>query len=232
MLPGLIRPLGLGFGGNDGYTKALMHFDGANASTAMVNSAAGSSSVFTSFFNASLDTTNAKFGQSSCFFDGTSRSVRGDSSSDFTFGTGDFTIDFWAWFQTVTTAMIMYDARSPSGTELCPVIYANTTTLSYYAGGVDRITSATVLATGQWYHVAVARASASTRLFLNGAQQGATYADTNNYVAPPAQRPIFGDSGSAPSTTVGMAGWLDEYRVSKGIARWTANFTPPNQAYY
>jgi len=27
-------------------------------------------------------------------------------------------------------------------------------------------------------------------------------------------------------------GWLDEFRLSKGIARWTADFTPPSEEYY
>jgi hypothetical protein len=42
---------------------------------------------------------------------------------------------------------------------------------------------------------------------------------------------IGGELASSPASRVDFNGWLDEFRISKGIARWTSNFTPPTAPY-
>ena len=80
------------------------------------------------------------------------------------------------------------------------------------------------MATGQWYHVALSRVSGNTRLFLNGTQEGSTYVDANNYVNPPASRPVIGAGFNGSG---GFAGWMDDIHIVKGEGLYTANFTPP-----
>ena len=84
-------------------------------------------------------------------------------------------------------------------------------------GSVERGTTTT----GSWFHIALTRASGSTRLFVNGVQSGSTYADTNNYIVA-ASRPRIGQS---------VVGNMDEVRVIKGYAVWTSDFTPPTGPY-
>jgi len=74
--------------------------------------------------------------------------------------------------------------------------------------------------------VAVSRASGQTRLFLNGAQVGVPWADATSYAAPGANRPIIGDAGDAPGSRR-FKGYIQDYRVTVGVARYTASFTPP-----
>ena len=114
---------------------------------------------------------------------------------------------------------------------------ASTDTTSYYAIAVTaanviglyaaayRITGNTSMLNNTWYHVAVSRYSGSTKLFLDGTQQGNTYVDTNNYLSS-AQRPVIGSRGNTIGT-FSLTGYMDDIRFTKGYARYTANFTPP-----
>jgi hypothetical protein len=103
-------------------------------------------------------------------------------------------------------------------------LYTNTSgVLAFYASSADRITSS-ALSTATWYHIAVSRSGANTRMFVNGTQAGSTYTDTNNYAAG-----AIGVGGRADAT-IPLNGYIDDLRITKGIARYTANFTPPQVA--
>jgi len=211
--------------GNDEYTKLLLHFDGADGSTTFTDSSASAHTV-TPFADAQIDTAQSKFGGSSCVMDGNDYATLVDHA-DFQFGTGDFTIDFWFRINS-GTLHYLYDGRPNGSNGLRPTLYYNSG-LKYLTNAVDRITGST-LSTGVWYHIALARSGTDTKLFIDGTQTGSTYTDSNNYVGG-TDRPIIGASGN-PTGGGPLNGWLDEYRVSKGIARWTSNFTPPTGPYY
>ncbi len=185
-------------------------------------------------YDAQVDTSQSVFGGGSALFDGTNDNLQLDSSPDFTFGTGDFTIDFWMRPNVVNTDMVLYDGR-PAGTNgAYPTIYlSNTNHISYLANNATRITGTTNIAAGTWYHVALARSGTATKLFLNGVQEGSTYTDSTNYLpmdtTPGLSRPLIGIRST--DLLSGFNGWIDELRVSKGIARWTTTFTPPSAAY-
>lgn len=212
----------------DTYTKLLIHGDGTDGSVNIFDSS-GSRQTITVGNNAQVDTAQSKFGGASMLFDGTDDYVLANGSSDFTFGTGDFTIDFWFRATSVTGSRTLIDFRNAGGNQVLPNIYLNGTSLRYFVSNADRITGATVVAVDTWYHVALARSSGSTKLFLNGTQEGSTYTDSNDYVAPTTNRPSLGLNSDLSTTD--FSGHIDEVRVSKGIARWTANFTPPTSAY-
>lgn len=91
---------------------------------------------------------------------------------------------------------------------------------------------------GEWYHIAVARdGSNNLRLFINGILQGVAASDTNNYYSAGASgAPCFlgaeGGSGtSAPTSNTSFDGWQDEFRLTIGACRYTANFAPPSAAF-
>jgi hypothetical protein len=77
-----------------------------------------------------------------------------------------------------------------------------------------------------WYHVAIVKNGTSYLMFINGTQIGTTQTSTGVFQDVAAVMRI-GLSG----TSNYLNGWIDEFRVSKGIARWTANFTPPTAEY-
>jgi hypothetical protein len=209
--------------------QALFHFDGVDGSTTLTDASGGH--VFTPQNGAQIDTANFKFGTSSLLFDGTNDYVKGDGSSDFAFGTGDFTIDFWVLFNSVAADAVLFDTGPDfSGPTNYIQIWmdAPTPKLRFFSAGSNRITGTTTLTTGNWHHIALTRYFGSTRLFLNGVQEGSTYTDTNDYQCGPAIHPFLGQQGDGGGLF--LNGWMDELRVIKGTALWTATFAPPTRA--
>ena len=181
--------------------------------------------------NAQIDTSVKKYGTGSMEFDGTGDYlVLNQANPDlYAFGTGDFTIECWLYTTNVSQQVsIFYDGR-PSGTNAAqPTLYLNFSNIYYFTQGGDRITGES-LSTNTWYHIAVSRQGTSTKLFVNGTQTGSTYTDTNNYTNT-VNRPIFGTSGSSVGNNY-FYGYIDDLRITKGVARYTAAFTPPTAAF-
>jgi hypothetical protein len=176
--------------------------------------------------NAQSSVAQKKYGPTAMYFDGTGDYLLPRTNSIGAFGSGDFTIEFWINFVTVSSAQIILDFRTATSTVAPAISLKNTGVIYYYTGGGspgERITGST-LSAGTWYHVAVCRSSGSTRMFVNGVQVGSTYTDTNVYVGA-ANRPWVG--GLADGTT--PAQWLNAYvsdlRITR-FARYKANFTP------
>jgi hypothetical protein len=163
-------------------------------------------------------------------FDGTGDYLISNTATTdlYAFSSGAFTIEFWLYLNTVSGAQIVYDGR-PSGTQTTqPTIYMNAAVVTYYTGGAAAITGST-LSTGQWYHIAVSRSGTSTKMFVNGTQSGSTYTDSTVYTNT-ANRPIIGADSFSVGTNP-LNGYIDDLRVTKGYAVYTANFTPPTAAF-
>jgi hypothetical protein len=178
--------------------------------------------------DARISTAASKFGGSAMYFDGTGDYVFPSTNNLGAFGTGDFTIEFWIYFNTVSANQLIMDFRTATSTVAPAIALTSAGVIYYYTGGASpgtRITGSTLLV-NTWYHIAVCRSSAVTRLFVNGTQVGSNYADTNNYVGV-LGRPWIG--GLADGTT--PAQWLNAYvqdvRITKGFARYPNNFTAP-----
>ncbi len=192
---------------NDGNTKLLLNFTNAGIYDST------SKNDLETVGNAQISTAiSAKFGTGSMYFDGTTDYLVEPTSVYFGYGTGDFTIEFWVYFNSTGTSTIFSNLSGTASTN--PHIYINST-IRFYNGGGDRITSGTSPSTGVWYHLAVCRASGSTRMFLDGTQTGSTYADTNDYgqSAPLGVGTYW--NGGAPVTASTLNGYLQDVRVSK-----------------
>ena len=154
-----------------------------------------------------------------------------DGSSDLAFGTGDFTIEMWIKIDDDTNTNALYDSR-PSGSngDQIALFYSGSSNAVLLANnGTVRITGTTDVGKDHaWHHIALTRASGSTKLFVNGVQEGSTYSDSTDYENP-ADRPFIGQSGG--STNLGSAtffrGYISNVRVQKGEALYTSTFTPP-----
>jgi len=174
---------------------------------------------------AKLSTAIKKFGTASLVLDGTGDYIYIASQPDFSFGTGDFEFDGW-FYRTNTALSTLLDFRPQTGsTPYHQLNLSSTGVLRYAVNGATVITGST-LTLNTWVHVAISRASGSTRMWINGTQSGVTYADTNNYSAP--------YSLTIGATNLGVtayAGYIDEIRISKGVARYTSNFVAPTAAF-
>ena len=156
-------------------------------------------------------------------FDGSGDWFTTSTSSDYAFGTGDFTIE--CWFNLI---------GSPSGQ---PHIADNRTDGSYtnqfvlyidtdykykmYKNG--NVLETSEIARNTWNHIALVRSSGVTRLYLNGTSQG-TYNDTNNYSTTSL---VFG--ANAVNFGHNLDGRISNLRIVKGTAVYTSAFTPSTE---
>jgi hypothetical protein len=173
--------------------------------------------------SASVNTSVKKYGTGSLSFNGsTDYLLPSANTTPYIFGTGNFTIETWIYFNDVTSEQEFIDFRPASTNGAYPMIYVQSGTIRYFVSSSDRITSGTVT-TGVWYHVAVARVGSVTTMYINGNSVG-TYADTTNYLCG-ANRPAIGVNLNLNSHF--LNGYIDDLRITNGVARYTANFTPP-----
>lgn len=172
-------------------------------------------------------TTQSKFGGSSIRFNGGYLTL--DGHSDFAFGTGDFTIDFWFRRDATGSTHNLYDSR-PTGTNgLYPWLFVTSgNAINYAVNNTAQISGGSISA-NTWYHLALARKDGVTKLFLDGTQIGSDYTDTNNYLIG-ASRPAIGSDGATLGSNV-LVGYMDEIKVTNGKARFVQNFTAPTAAY-
>jgi len=181
--------------------------------------------------NAQVDTSVRKYGIGSMKFDGTGDWLVCNGSNDlYAFGTGDWTIELWLYLNNVSGQKNLYDSVPPSTSGAYPTIYVLNATLYYYTNNANRITNSNSLLINTWYHIAVARSGTSTRMFVDGTQVGSTYTDNSNYLNGGTNRPIIGGSAFSPGGAL-HNGYIDDLRITKGVARYTTNFTPPTRAF-
>jgi len=173
--------------------------------------------------NAKLSTSVKKWGSASLALDGTGDYAYVQSNNDFVFANGAWCVEAWV-YNTATpgTNQILFDFRT-ADPQLVPTIYIDgaTSHLHMSSSGSVRIDTGVALALNTWTHIAVAKSGSSTRFFINGTQYGATYTDTNNYI----QGPLT--IGARFNYANGFNGYIDDLRISKGVARYTSNFTAP-----
>ena len=229
-------------GGNDAETVLLMHFDGTDAeATTMpdssVGGAQGNADDITA--DAQYDTAQSKFGVSSLLLDGTGDSIGFDDSADWDFDSDNFTIDFW--FRESPSAGGTHDGfytqyedddnfitlRRVALDEVSFLVQVADSNIIYKS-----FTLPVTPVVNTWYHLALIRGwggDADTyALTLDGVLVD-TYENATDMPNLAGGIGIGGPVGAQDLQS--FHGWLDEFRITKGVARWTANFTPPVRAY-
>jgi hypothetical protein len=173
--------------------------------------------------NAQISTSVKKYGTGSLAFDGTGDYLIHASGQNVTFGTGNFTIEGWFyWNSLASESAIMWGNGVGWTFYIYPANKLQWGTTTPQAGA-NLLEGSTTLATGQWYHIAVTRASNTVTLWVNGVSDG-TVTDSNNYSA--SGRLAVGISHSNEY----FNGYMDDVRITKGYARYTTTFTPPTSA--
>lgn len=86
--------------------------------------------------------------------------------------------------------------------------------------------------TDRWYHVALVRAAGELLFFIDGVQQGIPIADANTYFAGNETTALgLQDNTGTQVANTAFNGWLDEFRLSVGVARYSSNFAPPTSPF-
>ena len=152
-----------------------------------------------------------------------SQSLTVATNAAFTYGTGDFTIECWFYLNSTGAIQYLIDQRnSGTATAIIPTLYIDASNfLVYFVNGAVRIQGATALSSSTWYSVSVSRTSTSTKMFLNGTQEGSTYSDSNNYAA---SRVVIGSNAATAGSY--LNGYISNIRLSKGFAYYTTTYTP------
>lgn len=212
----------------------LLHMDGNNGSTTFNDSSSNSLAV-TANGNAQLSTAQSKFSGSSALFDGAGDYLSVPHSSSLNLSSGDFTIELWVYMTTITEGVILNKdgvnavsypqfrievdsslncvAKLGNGNGLSPTV----TSYSFNA-----------LSAATWTHLAICRTGTTIKTFNNGvnatsASQGVAMTDGGKPL-------LIGYESNLPSQSY-FEGYIDDLRITKGVARYTANFTAPTAPF-
>ena len=209
--------------------SALLHFDGVNGSTVITDNSKNNLYV-TASNGAAISTAQSKFGGASVLFDGTNDNLTIASNSVFDFGTNDFTIEFWVYFNALSTSRMLVERWTTGNANSWQIYWRSTGTSIAFLVGSSTIllqdSNTTRITTGQWYHIAVTRSSSTNRLFINGTQVASATDSTSLTNSLPLA------IGTQISTgTNYLNGYIDELRITNGYARYTSNFTTSSIAF-
>lgn len=174
--------------------------------------------------SAQISTAQVKYGTGSLSFNGTTDYLSVPLSPLFAFGTGDFTVEYW-FYQTavVTNEYEIWESQTTGAFVIYKVGSSGALSWRSFGGSDQTILTHASVPTNAWTHIAVSRSSGTTRAFVNGGQVNSV-ADSTSYVTPTAVYTIGGRSGGSNY----FPGYIDDFRITKGYARYTTGFTPPS----
>ena len=208
----------------------LMHFSGSNSSTTFIDNSPNNFTV-TPNNGAFISTAQSKFGGSSGFFDGTDDYLSITDNSVFDFGSGDFTIEYWE-YRTVSTLYKPVISRNNNGYPPFMLGWSESGNVNFFISSngsswdVASAVSMGTLTTNVWTHYAVTRQGNTFRTFQNGTQIS-TFTSTATLPAGSGTLQI-----GRYSSVYYYQGYLDELRISKGVARYTGSFTTSSNEFY
>lgn len=217
--------------GIDSYTKLLLHLDNNVTDSGSTGHTASATSI-------TYSSTVKELGGYSAVFNGASSYISVPDNADWNFGSGDFTIETWVNFNRLPSIVgnsaniytqrdddnnaILFNVNSSDAIRF--ILVSSSTTLANYS-------YTWTPSKDLWYHLALVRNGSSLYLFIDGTL---TSWSTTSTAISTSSVPNFSaavEIGGRSDTSQWLDGYLDEYRVSKGIARWTSSFTPPNFPY-
>jgi hypothetical protein len=208
------------------------------------SSIGGTHGTSTAVGNAAVSTTQKKFGTHSLYCDGTGDYLTFADNADWNMGSGTLTIDFWVRFTDVTShvahGLISQYTLADQANSFFFFTYSPGTgrlQLDIWSAGsrlVRVLSDASLgLVVNTWYHIALVRGWGGNAndwaICLNGIQSGSTVTDSDSW--PDYDSTLFIGRSYHGVTNYDLKGYMDELRIVKGVARWTANFEVPPCAY-
>ena len=187
--------------------------------------------------NAQVSTTVAKWGTTSMYFAGSPNYLQlSNPNANVQLGSGNFTIEMWVNFSSAAGTQVLNNYGYEGGsTNYSYLFYYSSNTIRFgnstdgSAGtSQDNSLGAFTPTAGTWYHLALVRNGTTVTCYVDGTALSAPY----NIAA----RTIF-FPGNASTFTLGanggnyFSGYIDDFRLTKGYARYTANFTSPAAAF-
>jgi hypothetical protein len=200
----------------------LCHFDGVGGSTNFIDNSSNALSI-PAYGNAQISTAESKFGGGSLYVDGVTDYLSLPTNTLFDFGTNNFTVECWVLFEALTTNRIIVDRWASGNSTSWQLYWRSTgTSIAFAVGGTIVLQDATTtrIVANQWYHIAVTRSGTTARLFIDGTQV-ASATDSSSLTN---SLPL--SVGVQFSTLTNyLNGYVDELRITKGVARYTSGFS-------
>jgi hypothetical protein len=180
--------------------------------------------------NAQIDTSVKKYGTGSIKFDGTGDYLYGSGNINTQMGTGAFTWECWCYITTTAAYQGFIDTRPvpTNGSSTGMGFILSTGTLTPIAATTGTILTSSINVTlNAWTHVALTRTSGGTlTIWVNGVS-GGSVSNSSNLT----DNALFvGGNSSSPHSSF-VNGYIDDLRITKGVARYTTTFTPPTKAF-
>ena len=164
----------------------------------------------------------------SVYFDGTGDYLSMPDSTDFTMGTGDYTIEGWFYFNATGTNRLFGQRNSSAGESqfLGEFFDGHTISYNHSIGGTNyAVTKTNIASLHTWYHIAITRYNQVLHLYVDGVLQSTN--TTTGSLDDRAQPFVIGRQGDFTSNT--FNGYISNFRICKGHAVYTGNFTPPTR---
>ncbi len=225
----------------DAYTKLLLHLDEdipADYSTSSLSITVPSCWGT----EPQISSAQSTFGGSSyCFYpDSEGCLIAGSNTGLFDFQSDPFTVDFWMYptnlganrdiwsINRINNYQWLHCFTDSSGGIHFGLERGENTYAGQYGGiwDVHVQTPSGTVSINNWYHIAAVRNGNDWKIFVNGIEKGYSYNSMSVYPFDWTQPPYVGCMRYTSWTGRHFAGYIDEFRISKGIARWTENFIP------
>jgi hypothetical protein len=194
----------------------LMHFSGSNGSTTFIDNSPNNFTI-TSNNDTAISTVQSKFGGASAFFDGTNDYLSTPNTVS-NFGTDDFTIECW-FYRVSTNSILISNATGADNNYFAINADASNAVIQIRDNSSQAFAYGPATTLNVWNHIAVTRNAGTVRVFVNGVS-GTPVSITKSFTS---RSTIIG--GFLYTGFEGyFYGYIDELRITKGIARYTSSF--------
>lgn len=200
----------------------LLHCEGSEGSTTFIDSSSKQQTVLVGG-GANVSVVRAKFGDSSALFDGAGDYLDINAATIGFAANEDFTLEAWIYPTSLNSYRCIFNTAFSFLAN--PRLYIKDGALVIFADNADRAFHQTTIQANSWQHVALVRSTGVYSSYLGGVKSTGSW--TNQAHASSVLR-IGSDNGTLGQD---FAGSMDEVRVTKGVARYTANFTPPTAPF-
>jgi hypothetical protein len=215
-----------------GNVVLLLHLDGTNGSTTFVDSSPTPKTV-TAVETAQLRTAQSKFGPSSLWLDGSGDYLSIADSEAWNFGTGDFTAEAWVWVSSFALDQEFIAQRAPADQDSFWFLRVKTNGTIRAVNKTLSVVTTDIVSVGTvslntWAHVALTRRLGVCKIWVSGSNNDVVTTNTAGTFSNPAL-PLLIGAGDPVSSY--FNGYIDEVRITKGVARYTSNFPVPTSAF-
>jgi hypothetical protein len=211
----------------------LLHGDGTNGSATIIDSSPSPKTV-TAVSSAQISTTQSKFpGGSSLYFTVPSGRVRVANNASLDLVSTQYTVEYFIYpdYADAYPGFVCLGGKqteSPAAGWSSWLVDGKIT--AGLNGNFNSITASVALTKKAWTHVAIVDNGTQTTIFIDGISRGSSA--TRNTTA---TNTVFTFGCNEPGVTWGatysFTGYIDDLRITKGVARYTANFAPPTAPF-